>query len=101
MTPSERISRADRAKAYRDEFLAPALAHVEAEWMETLKRIAKAEDPKAPERIMRVTAGLKTIDVIRGQIEAYIADGLMAESESKQTAKIASLSEHKRQTIGA
>ena len=101
MTPAERLSRADRAKAAMVEFLEPAFTHVEQEWYEKLVHQAGQEDPKMAERIHRITTAIKSIRVVRAQIEAIVVDGAMAEAEIKRNAQVSQMSEHKRKTIGA
>lgn len=100
MTAAERLARADRAKAAMEEFLGPAFAHVEHEWYEKLVHQANQEDPKMADRVLRITTAIKTIRVVRSQIEAIIADGTMADAEMKRDAQIAKMSDHKRATVG-
>lgn len=100
MTPSERISRADRAKAAMAEFLAPAFELVEREWGEKMIAAAASTDPRAPEIIARLANGVKAARTVRAQIEAHIADGALAEAELKRSAQIARMSDHKRSVVG-
>lgn len=100
MTPSERISRADRAQAAMDEFFAPAFELVEKEWAEKMIAAAASSDPRAPEIIMRLANGVKAARTVRKQIEAHIADGTLAEAEIKRSAQLARMSDHKRSVVG-
>lgn len=101
MTPHERAARADRAKLALQEFLAPAFDHVETEWYENLIKTAGSTDPRAPEIITRLTAGVKAVRVVRAQIEAIIAEGGMAEAEITREAQLSKMSGHMRSVVGA
>lgn len=100
VTPSERLARADRAKAALAEFLTPAFEQVEREWAEKMITAAASTDPRAPEIIARLANGVKAIRTVRGQIEGVVADGALAESELKRSAQISQMSEHKRNVVG-
>lgn len=101
MTPSDRMARGERAKAAMAEFFGPAFEHVEQEYAERMIATAASTDPRAPEVIARLANGVKAARVVRGQIEAFIMDGKMAEEEAKRGAKIAQMSDFHRATIGA
>lgn len=100
MTPNDRIARADRAKAAMEEFFGPAFDHVETEWYEKLIHIAGQDDPNAEKRIMRITAAVKAIRIVRAQIEALVLDGRLAEQDMQRTAQLARMSDHKRSVVG-
>ncbi len=100
MTPSERIARADRAKAALAEFLAPAFAHVEQDYSEKLITAAASVDPRAPEIIARLANGVKAARTARGLIEAFVMDGKMAEQELQGAAKVQRMTPFHRSVIG-
>lgn len=99
MTPSERLSRADRARTEL-EFVGPAFDYVEGEWMDKLIKTAGSTDPRVPEIISRLSAGIAAIRKVRAEVEAVIADGQVASTEMERAAKLARMSDHKRQIVG-
>lgn len=64
-----------------DEFLAPAFEAVEADYAEKMIASAASTDPRAPEVIARLANGIKVARQVRAQIEAIVADGLVADAE--------------------
>lgn len=101
MTPNERMARADRAKGAMDEFVGPAFDHIENEWMEKLISTAGSSDPRVPEIVARVSAGIAAIRKVRAEIMAVVADGAMAESELRKDARVSQMSDYHRSVIGA
>lgn len=100
MTPAERMSRADRARAAMDEFFGPALEHVEAEYAEKMIKTAASSDPRATDVIARLANGIKAARTVRALIEAHVSDGVLAEQELKRSAQVARMSDHKRSVVG-
>lgn len=80
MTERQRIERARRAKEAMDEFVAPALAEIEADYAEKMITAAASVDPRAPEVIARLANGIKVARQVRSLIEAFISDGREAEA---------------------
>lgn len=88
LTPNERIERATRAAKAMEEFFAPALANIEADYGEKMIAAAASVDPRAPEMIARLANGIKVARQVRAQIETFIAEGQMAQAEKDRDAKI-------------
>ncbi len=100
MSPHERTARADRARAALDEFLGPAFDHVEREWYENLIRTASSSDPRSPEIISRLTAGIQAIRKVREQVAGYVSDGALADSEIAREAQLSKMTPHMRSVVG-
>jgi len=100
VSPAERLSRADRAQAAMDEFVGPAFDYVENEWMEKLVKTAGTSDPRLPEIISRLSAGVAAIRKVRAEIEAVVADGKIAEGEIARSAQLGRMSDFKRSVVG-
>lgn len=100
MTPHDRLARAERAKAALNEFLAPAFDHIEREWYERMVATAGSSDPRLPDVVLRLAAGVQAIRKVRAEIMAVVADGNVAEAEISRDAQIAKLSDHKRSMLG-
>lgn len=91
MTPNEKIDRANRAARAMEDFFDPALANIEADYAEKMIAAAASVDPRAPEMIARLANGIKVARQVRAQIEAFIAEGQVAQAEKDRNAKIEEL----------
>lgn len=100
MTPADDIARADRAKAFMDEFLAPAIAHVEQDYAEKMISTAASTDPRAREIIERLANGVKAVRVVKSLIERHIMDGAIAQQDMQRSAQLSRMSDHKRSVVG-
>lgn len=99
MTPHDRLSEANNAKAALDKYLAPAFTVVEATYARRLTDLA-AEKPWEAEKITKLATALKIARSVRAQIEAIVADGKVAESEIAYAAQIERIPTHKRNILG-
>lgn len=81
LTESQRVERARRAQMALDEFVAPALALIEANYAEKMITVAASTDPRAAESIVRLANGIKVARQVGGLIEAYVMDGDMAKRD--------------------
>lgn len=100
MSPHDRQARADRAKAALAEFLNPAFDHVEREWYEKMVATAGSSDPRLPDVVLRLAAGVQAIRKVRAEILAVIADGNAAEVEIAREAQLNKMSTHMRSVVG-
>lgn len=99
MTSNERIERARRAKLAMDEFLAPALAHVEDYYAAKMIEVAASTNPRAPDIIARLANGVKVAREIRARIDAIIMDGGLAERERERAEALKDMSAPKRRLL--
>lgn len=99
MTPEERIGRARRAKAAMEEFLDPALATIEADYGEKMIATAASVDPRSTDIIARLAQGIKVARQVRAQIEAFIADGAVAENEKAEAQRLEEMTPAKRRLL--
>ena len=80
LTDAQRVERARQAAMALNEFLDPAFAVVEADYMEKMVNAAASADPRTPEVIARLANGIKAMRSARAQIVALVADGEVAKS---------------------
>lgn len=99
MTELERIERARRAQMALDEFLAPAFAVVEADYTEKLVNAATSTDPRSPEMIARLAAGMKAARSAHNQIMALVMDGEITKAGMIKAERIGAMTEPDRRLL--
>ncbi len=100
LSDEEKVARAIRARHAMDEFLAPALKELEAEYLTALSTLA-ANEPWETGKITKLAVAQRVITAVGQQIIRAVLDGEVAGQELNRAKKIAALPEAKRRWVGA
>ena len=102
MNDRERVARAERAKIYRDEFLAPIIIDLKASYQGRIVEIATTElnERKRTEQITALSFALKLVDNISTHLDAAVADGKVAENSILKAERLEKMSPHQRRLLG-
>lgn len=95
LSDEEKVARAMRAKLAMDEFLAPALKSLEAEYLVALTTLA-ASEPWETGKITKLAVAQRVIASVGQQIITVVLDGGIASQELERAKKIAALPDAKR-----
>lgn len=96
---AQRIDRARRASQALDEFLAPAIALIEADYGEKMIAAAASTDPRSTEIITRLAQGIKVARQVKSLIEAYVTDGKAVEAERERKARLEEMNPSQRRLL--
>jgi hypothetical protein len=99
MTPADRATRGDRARAALREFVDEAFTVAMADYQARLIEIA-AEKPWETEKIAKLATAFKIARTVKAQIEALVADGDMAQKDMSRAAQIERIRADKRTILG-
>lgn len=99
LTEAQRVELARRAKLALDEFVAPALAMIEADYAEKMIAVAASTDPRAPESIARLANGIKVARQVGALIESYVLDGDLAKRDMIRATEIKDMSPAKQRLL--
>lgn len=99
MNDRERVELARRAQQALDDFLAPAFAAVEAAYTEKLVNAATSTDPRAPEIVARLAAGMKAARSAHSQIAALVADGELVKGQMIKAERIEGMTPSDRRLL--
>lgn len=92
-----RMARAEQAKAALGTYLAPAFDVCRADYLAKLAEIAAkplTNDMRAG--MEKLAIGIKVIDQVRGQIEALVMDGRVAEDDASRARNLAGMTTEAR-----
>lgn len=95
LSDEEKVARAIRAKHAMDEFLAPALKAIEAEYLTALSSLA-ANEPWETGKITKLAVAQRVINTVGQQIIQAVLEGELSGQELNRAKKIAALPEAKR-----
>jgi hypothetical protein len=95
LSDEEKVARAVRARFAMDEFLAPALKALEAEYLTALTTLA-ANEPWETSKITKLAVAQRVIKSVEQQIIMAVLEGEIAGQELGRAKKIAALPEAKR-----
>lgn len=99
MTRNEQIEYARRAELALNEFFAPFLREVEAEYAEKIISVAASPDPRAPDIIARLANGVSVARQIRAKFDAVVASGELAQLAKKQDERFKDMSASDRRLV--
>ena len=99
MTPEQRRAKAERFRLWMEQDgLAEALDGLKAEYIGRIAQLDQtAKDFPSAARILASAA--KIVDVVRGHIEATVADGAVASAEIARITKLKGLSAEARRWL--
>ena len=101
MTRAERIALGHRAQAAMDEFVAPILDDIEAEWTGRMVEVATTE--LAPhlraDKLTSLSIALKITKTIRAGLQESIRDGAIAKSEKLKADEIEKMSDARQRLL--
>lgn len=102
MTDAEIIARAERAKTYRDELLAPILNEQRAVYANRIVEIAATElNPKVREqKITALSYAVRILRNIETGLDAFVNDGEVAKGNKLRVEKIEKMTEPQRRLLG-
>lgn len=100
LSDEEKVARAVRAKFAMEEFLAPALKDLEAEYLTALTTLA-ASEPWETGKITKLAVAQRVISAVGQHIIRAVLEGEMAGKELERAQKIAALPDAKRRWAGA
>lgn len=95
LSDEEKVARAVRAKFAMEEFLAPALRDLEAEYLTALTTLA-ANEPWETGKITKLAVAQRVITTAEQHIIRAVLEGELAGQELHRAKKIAALPEAKR-----
>jgi hypothetical protein len=101
MTPSERVARAERAKAYNDEFLAPMFANIRDEYQSRLVHIANTElhPGNRSDKITALSNAIKVVQMLESGMREAIGDGEIAMTEKLRAENIERMSDAQQRLL--
>lgn len=101
MTESERIARAQRAKAAFDEFVGPMLDEMEAEYSARIVDVATTDlfFWTRASKLTRLSDALRMVRSIKGGMAAIITDGEIAANDRLRADKIDRMSAPQRRLL--
>lgn len=99
MTPNEAADEGARARKALDEFLTPAFDAVIADYVARLTELASTE-PGQVDRISKLAIAVKVARNVKGQIEAIVQSGGLAEAGIKRARQIEQLSPERKKFLG-
>lgn len=101
MNDTERKARGERAKTYRDEFLAPILSGHKAEYLDRIATVATTElNPrKRSEKIAALSTALRILDNIAKGLDAAVMDGAIAEAALLKAEKVERMGRDERRLL--
>lgn len=101
MTDAERKARAERAKTYRDEFLGPIVERHRDQYRARIVEIATTElnASKRADKLTALSFGLKLLDNIMNQLDADVADGVIAEHSIMKAENLEKMNPHQRRLL--
>lgn len=94
----DRRARGFRAKALMDEFLAPVLEEIRAEYLNGLMKLA-ANEPWETAKITKLAIAQRVIDMVGQQINAAVSDGEIAAKQKSRAEQISRIPDSKRKWI--
>lgn len=97
-TTEERRARGFQAKLAYDEFVAPAIDGLRADYMEALSRLA-VNEPWASDKLVKLAVAQRVINTVEQHMKAIILDGEVAAKEKSRADEIANLPEAKRRWL--
>lgn len=95
LSDEEKVARAIRARHAMDEFLAPALKAIEAEYLTALSTLA-ANEPWETGKITKLAVAQRVISTVGQQVIRAVLEGELSGQELDRAKKIAALPEAKR-----
>lgn len=98
MSDEEKVARGMRAKLAMDEFLAPALNAVGAEYLTALTQMA-ASEPWETAKITKLAIAQRVIKSVEQHIIMAVMDGVQADSNLARAKQIAAIPEAKRKFL--
>lgn len=98
LSDEEKKARGFRAKSAMDEFLAPALKAIEAEYLTALTTLA-ANEPWATNKLTKLAVAQRVIKAVEQHVIASVMDGEVASHNLERAKKIAALPEAKRRWV--
>lgn len=98
LSDEEKKARGYRAKSAMDEFLAPAMKALEAEYLVALTTLA-ASEPWATDKLTKLAVAQRVIKTVEQHIIAAVMDGEVASQNLERAKKIAALPEAKRRWV--
>lgn len=103
MNDAERINRATRAQAAWEEFMAPMIAELKAEYTQRLVDVASQElsRDKRSDKITALSNALKIVGNLETGMQAIIKDGEMAHRELVRSDNIERLTAPQRRLLNA
>lgn len=98
MTNPEIAAKGQRAEAYRNEFLGPALDGMRAEYLNRMGVVATNElDPKVrADKITALSTALRILDNVQAGIDTAIRDGEMAQKNLMRAEEVERMGPTKR-----
>lgn len=101
MTEVERISRAQRARAAMDEFIAPMLSELRDAYSERLVLVANDElnRDKRADKITALSHAIKIVSTLENGMAAIIMDGDIARKEAVRAEKIEGMTAPQRRLL--
>lgn len=98
LSDEEKVARAVRAKFAMEEFLAPALKNLEAEYLTALTSLA-ANEPWETSKITKLAVAQRVISTVGQHIMRAVLEGEVSGQELERAKKIAELPEAKRRWV--
>ena len=98
LSDEEKVARAQRAKMAMDEFLAPALNAIGAEYLTALTTLA-ANEPWETGKISKLAIAQRVIKSVEQHIIMTVMDGVQADSNLARAKQIAAIPEAKRKFL--
>lgn len=98
LSDEQKVARATRAKMAMDEFLAPALQSIGAEYLTALSQLA-ANEPWETAKITKLAVAQRVIKAVEQHIIMAVLDGQQAADNLDRARKIAALPEAKRKYL--
>ena len=98
LSDEEKKARGFRAKVAMDEFLAPALKSIEAEYLLALTTLA-ASEPWATDKLTKLAVAQRVIKAVEQHVIAAVMEGEIASQNLERAKKIAALPEAKRRWV--
>ncbi|WP_370309288.1 hypothetical protein [Sphingobium abikonense] len=98
LSDEEKVARGKRAKLAMDEFLAPAINAIEAEYLSALSQMA-ASEPWETGKITKLAVAQRVIKSVEQHIIVAVMDGVQAEHALARAKQIAAIPEAKRRFL--
>jgi hypothetical protein len=101
MTEAERIARAHRAQSALDEFLAPILDDMDAEYTRRMVEVANTElsRDKRADKLTALSNALRISSNIRSAMQAIVMDGEVAHKDKLRAEKIEQMTAPQRRLL--
>lgn len=94
---ADRLAAAEQARDAKARWIDPVLIDLKAQYAKMIIEIAGQPTRKRdPERIERLSMGVKVIDHIQAEIEMVIADGAVARHDQQRANRLAEMTDEQR-----